>query len=131
MRDRAALTIIDAQRMMIACKAEASKSNVSVSIAIIDDSGSLLLFERGDGIPPATAESAIGKARISVVVQQPSRLVRDMIKDDPAMMKFSGIPLPGGVPLRYGGECVGGLGISGATAEEDERIANAGAAALV
>jgi glc operon protein GlcG len=130
MRNRAALTPADAHRMMSACKAEAKRRNLSVSIAIIDDGGSLLLFERGDGIPPGTAESAIGKARIAVVVQASSRAVRDMIENDPAMMKFEGIPLPGGLPLKYRGDCVGGIGISGATAEDDERIAGAGAAAL-
>jgi glc operon protein GlcG len=130
MRNRAALTVIDAQEIMTACKTESKKTNLSVSIAIIDDGGSLILLERGDGIPPATAEAAIGKARIAVVTQLPSRRVREMIKDDPAMMKLPGLPLPGGIPLKYRGECVGGIGISGATPEDDERIANAGAAAL-
>ena len=32
-------------------------------------------------------------------------------------------PMEGGLPIMVDGECVGGIGVAGATWEEDERIA--------
>ena len=41
----------------------------------------------------------------------------------------NGLPMGGGVPLLYRGQCVGGIGVSGVAAD-DEAVAQAGAAAL-
>ena len=46
-------------------------------------------------------------------------------------MMFPGrLPVQGGVPILYQGECVGAVGVSGAQSAEDEQIASAGLAAL-
>jgi uncharacterized protein GlcG (DUF336 family) len=37
--------------------------------------------------------------------------------------------VPGGIPIIYKGECIGGVGVSG-IAEEDEPVAQAGADAM-
>ena len=58
MRTRPAMTLTDAHQMMAACKAEAQKNNWKVAIAIVDDAGYLLLFERMDGTGPTSAEVA-------------------------------------------------------------------------
>jgi glc operon protein GlcG len=130
MRSRPTLTLADAEKMMAACKVQVQKNKWSVSIAIVDDARSLILFERGDGIRPATGEAAIGKAKMSVVLQQPSKLAMNMVKENLGLMKLPGIPMPGGVPVMYQGECVGGIGVSGVGADYDEQIASAGAAAI-
>jgi glc operon protein GlcG len=39
------------------------------------------------------------------------------------------LPIAGGVPLFYEGECVGGVGVSG-IADDDEPVAQAGAEVL-
>jgi glc operon protein GlcG len=117
--------------MMAACKAEAQKNKWNVSIAILDDAGTLLLFERLDGAGPATAEVAQGKAIASVMTKRPSKFLEDRLKDRPGFLKFpAGIPIQGGIPLLHQGDCVGAIGVSGVQSHEDEQIANAGAAVL-
>jgi len=131
MRNRPTLTGTDVQKMVAACKSEATKNKWSVSIAVVDDAGSLLYLERLDGAGPVTAEVAIEKAVTAARTRRASKFWEDRIKERPAFMKFPGIlPLQGGVPVTYQNECVGAIGVSGVQSHEDEQIANAGAAAL-
>jgi glc operon protein GlcG len=41
------------------------------------------------------------------------------------------LPVQGGVPIIVGGECVGGVGVSGVQSHEDEQIAQAGIDAVL
>ncbi|HXQ51682.1 MAG TPA: heme-binding protein [Stellaceae bacterium] len=131
MRTRPTLTSEDAHKMMNACKAEAQKNKWAVSIAIVDDAGTLLLFERLDGASPTTAAVSQGKALTSVALRRPSKFMEDRLKDRPAFLKFpAGIPIQGAVPVMYQGECVGAIGVSGVQSHEDEQVASAGAATI-
>ena len=131
MRTRPTLTAEDAHKMMDACKAEAHKNSWKVSIAIIDDSGTLMLFERLDGASPTTADVSLGKALASAALRRPSKFMEDRLKERPAFLKFpAGIPIQGGVPVMYQGECVGAIGVSGVQSHEDEQVASAGAATI-
>ena len=131
MRTRPTLTSEDAHKMMDACKAEAQKNKWAVSIAIVDDAGTLLLFERLDGASPTTAAVSQGKALTSVALRRPSKFMEDRLKDRPAFLKFpAGIPIQGAVPVMYQGECVGAIGVSGVQSHEDEQVASAGAATI-
>ena len=42
------------------------------------------------------------------------------------MLALDYMPLPGGLPLLCGGHCVGGIGVSGVLAEQDEQVVRAG-----
>jgi glc operon protein GlcG len=131
MRNRPTLTAADVQKMVAACKSEATKNKWSVSIAVVDDAGFLLYLERLDGAGPVTAEVATEKAVTAARTRRPSKFWEDRIKERPSFMKFPGVlPLQGGVPVMYQNECVGAIGVSGVQSHEDEQIANAGAAAL-
>ena len=106
-------------------------NNWNVSIAVVDDAGYLLYFERLDGAGPMTAEVAMQKAITSARTRRPSKFWEDRIKERPSFLKFPGVlPLQGGVPVMYQNECVGAIGVSGVQSHEDEQIASAGAAAL-
>ena len=131
MRNRPTLTAADVQKMVAACKSEATKNKWSVSIAVVDDGGYLLYLERLDGAGPVTAEVATDKAVTAARTRRPTKFWEDRLKERPAFMKFPGVlPLQGGVPVLYQNECVGAIGVSGVQSHEDEQIANAGAAAL-
>ncbi len=131
MRTRPALTASDVQKMVAACRAEATRNKWNVTIAVVDDAGYLLGLERMDGAGPMTAEVATGKARTAAVTRRPTKFWEDRIKDRPSMLKFpDNLPIQGGVPIMYQGECVGAIGASGVQSHEDEQIANAGIAAL-
>ncbi len=88
-------------------------------------------LERLDGAGPMTAEVAASKARTAAVTRRPTKVWEDLVKDRPAMLKFpENLPIQGGVPIMYQGDCVGAIGVSGVQSHQDEQIANAGVAAL-
>jgi uncharacterized protein GlcG (DUF336 family) len=116
---------------MAACRAEADKNNWKVAIAIVDDGGYLLHFNRMEGVPPVSAEVAIGKARTAAMTRRPSKFFEDRVKERPAFANFpAGLLIQGAVPIMARNECVGAIGVSGVASHEDEQIANAGTAAL-
>jgi uncharacterized protein GlcG (DUF336 family) len=131
MRSKPVLTAADVRNLADACKAEARKNNWNVSIAIVDDAGYLLYLERMDGAGPITAEIAAGKASTAAISRRPTKFWEDRIKERPVFLKLAdNLPIQGGVPVMYQGECVGGIGVSGVQSQEDEQIAAAGAAIL-
>jgi glc operon protein GlcG len=70
------------------------------------------------------------KARTAAFRERPSSNLEERVKERPGWLMFpQGLPMSGGVPLFHGTECIGGIAVSG-IAEDDERVAEAGAAAL-
>jgi uncharacterized protein GlcG (DUF336 family) len=131
MRTKPSLTLPDVKKMMAACEAEAEKNKWAVAIAIVDEGGFLLGFERMDGAPAISAEVSVGKARTSAMTKRPSKFFEDRVKERPAFATFpAGILIQGGVPVMYQNECVGAIGVSGVQSHEDEQIAQAGASVL-
>ncbi|MGA2486250.1 MAG: heme-binding protein [Roseiarcus sp.] len=131
MRAKPSLTSVDVKKMLAACEAKANENRWSVAIAIVDDGGFLLGFQRMDGVAPVSAEVAIGKARASAVTKQPTKVFEDRVKERPAFATFpAGVLIQGAVPLIHQSECVGAIGVSGVKSAEDEQVAQAGATAL-
>ena len=131
MRAKPSLTSVDVKKMLAACEAKANENRWSVAIAIVDDGGFLLGFQRMDGVAPISAEVAIGKARASALTKQPTKVFEDRVKERPAFATFpAGVLIQGAVPLIHQNECVGAIGVSGVKSAEDEQVAQAGATAL-
>jgi uncharacterized protein GlcG (DUF336 family) len=124
-RNKPCLTSADVQKIMAGCKAEADKNNWKVSIAIVDDGGHLVHFDRMDGAPPISAKVSVGKALTSANTKRPSKFFEDRVKERPAFANFpAGILIQGGLPIMHQNECVGAIGVSGV------QIAQAGLNAL-
>jgi glc operon protein GlcG len=131
MRNKPCLSLTDVKKILAVSEAEAVKNKWTVSIAVVDDSGYLLGFERMDGAGPATFEASLGKARTSGMTRRPSKVFEDRVKERPGFVTFpAGILIQGGMPIMYQNECVGGIGVSGVLSHEDEVVAIAGANAL-
>jgi len=131
MRDKPCLIATDIEKAIAACKTEAERNKWNVSIAIVDDGGFLLHFDRMDGAPPISAEVAIGKARTAALTKRPSKFFEDRVKERPAFANFpAGILIQGGVPILCRNECVGAIGVSGVQSHEDEQVAQAGVATV-
>ncbi len=131
MRNKPCLNLADVKAMLTACEAEAVKNNWAVAVAIVDDGGFLLAFQRMDGAAPISAEVALGKARTSAMTRRPSKYFEDRVKERPAFANFpAGILIQGAVPIMHQNECVGAIGVSGVQSHEDEQIALAGVKAL-
>jgi glc operon protein GlcG len=129
MKQKQALTTADVRSIAAACQQEAQRNGWSVTIAIVDDGGHLMLLER-DGAKVTTVDVAIRKARTSALAQYPSGNLQKRVREEPQLLALDLMPMQGGMPLLYRGECVGGVGVSGVKPEEDEQIARAGCAVL-
>lgn len=117
---------------MTSAKLEAVKNNWNVSIAVVDEGGFLLHLERMDGAPLPSPDIATMKARTAALSRFPTKYLEDVTKERAATMMFPGrLPVQGGLPIVYQGECVGAIGVSGVKSPEDEQIASAGLAAIV
>ena len=126
------MTLEAARRVAAAAEAEARKNNWAVSIAVLDDSGHLILFQRMDGSKLVAIDIAIRKARTAVYFQGPTKdLEAEVAGGRTALLPIDGfMPLEGGVPLMAGGKLVGAVGVSGVSGQQDAQCALAGAAAM-
>jgi glc operon protein GlcG len=131
--EKKALTLDGARQIIATAIGEARRLNApGGAIAIVDDGGNLIAVERLDGTFAASANISIGKARTAAIFKRPTKAFEDIIKNGrTAMVALPDFtPLQGGMPLMVGEEVVGGIGVSGAaSAQQDEEIALAGAAA--
>ena len=126
------LTLEAARRAAAAAEAEARRNSWAVAIAVVDDGGQLLLFQRMDGAKLVATDIAIRKARTAVEFQGPTKdLEAEVAGGRTALLPIDGVmPLEGGVPIVVGGELVGAIGVSGVTGAQDAQCAQAGADVL-
>lgn len=133
MKTKATLELADLKTMAAAAEAEALQHGWAVSIAIVDDGGNLLWFQRLDGAAPISADIAPAKARTSALGRRESKIYEEMING--GRMSFLSAPglegmLEGGVPIMKDGQCLGAVGVSGVKSSEDAQVARAGIAAI-
>ena len=133
MKTKFLLEAADVKAIAAAAEAEALKHQWAVSIAIVDDGGHLLAFQRLDGAAPISAYVAPGKARTAALGRRESKVYEDMINGGRAsFLSAPGLDamLEGGVPIIKDGQCLGAVGVSGVKSTEDAQVAKAGIAAL-
>lgn len=111
----------------------AKENGATPAIAVVDEGGHLLYFARSEKGFAAAANVSIGKARTAAIFKKPTRDFEDTINKGrftmTALPDFT--PLQGGVPIIHDGQVIGAIGVSGAkSAQQDEDVANAGAAAV-
>lgn len=130
---RKTLNLAAIKTMAAAAEAEAAKRHVQVSICIVDESGNLLFFEKGDGASLNTIQFAQRKARHSAFYLSPSRNGAESLKKgNTEVLAFPEFfPNQGGLPILVDGAILGGISASGAKSEIDEAIAQAGLDALL
>jgi len=131
--EKKALTLEGARQLIATAIGEARRLRAPGGvIAVVDEGGNLMALERLDGTFAAGAKISIGKARTAVLFKRPTKAFEDIIKNGrTAMVALEDFtPLQGGIPVMAGEEVIGGIGVSGAaSAQQDEEIALAGAAA--
>jgi glc operon protein GlcG len=122
------ITLANAKKVAQAALAEAQKNSWNVAIAIVDNHGALVYYERMDDTQSASPVIAIEKARSAAMFRRPTRAMEDMVNK--GRVSFLGIPvatpITGGLPIMVGGKVIGGIGVSGVTSDQDEQVAKAG-----
>ncbi|MBX9905547.1 MAG: heme-binding protein [Burkholderiales bacterium] len=122
------INIAAAKRLAAGVLAECQANKWNVAVAVVDNNGGLIYFERMDNTQTASLDIAIGKARNGAMYRRSTRAWVDTIaKTGPAVMTLPGvIASPGGLPIMADGKVIGGVGVSGVTGDQDEQCAMAG-----
>ena len=120
-----------------AALAHAAGLGVRVSVAVVDGAGMEVVVSRADSAPGFTAGIARTKAATATAFQRPSGELRDVQERRPEVLEMAGVQLGfrpttlgGGLPVLRDGAVVGGVGVSGATPEQDTACAEAALAVL-
>ncbi|WOE40461.1 GlcG/HbpS family heme-binding protein [Acinetobacter chinensis] len=126
MKTKHYLTLEDAEFLLTRAHQFAVDKEFNVSIAVVDDTGSLMAMKRMDGASPMTAGLSIEKAQCSAASRRPSGLFEELVRDGQlgflTVNSVSGM-LEGGEPILYKEQLVGAVGVSGVKSEQDAEIA--------
>jgi glc operon protein GlcG len=123
-----AVNAAGAKKIAAGVIAECQKNGWNVAVAVVDNHGFLVYFERMDNTQTASMDIAVGKARSAATYRRATRVFTDVInKGGVASATLPGVfASPGGLPIMVDGKVTGGVGVSGATGDQDEQCAKAG-----
>lgn len=134
---RPVLTLAMAKAVADACEARAAAEGWrKVNIAIYDEGANLKLFRRQDGAYLHSIRIAQMKGHTSAGMPRSTRALGDLNYRNPerplGIGNVDGFALfPGGLPIiTANGVQIGGVGVSGATGDQDEQCAQAGIDAI-
>ncbi len=124
---------LDAAKLLAKAAADFARSRkLTIAMAILDDGGHLLYFERMDGVQLAGVDIAMRKAESALKYRRPGKAFADRIPKEPHVTALPGsFPFEGGLPVLHEGVVIGSIGVTGATAQEDAEAAQAGIDALL
>ena len=127
--------IENARKIMAGAEAEAAKNKWNVVITIVDSGGNLVMLTRLDNTQYGSVDVARDKAKAAVAFRRPTKVFHDLIAQGGANVRLLNLTrdagiLEGGIPIVVGGKLIGGVGVSGVTAQQDAQIAQAGIDAL-
>ena len=128
------ITSAQAKQAVSLALAEARKNNWTMAAAVVDPAGILVYFERIDDTQNASSQIAIDKAYSAALFKRPTKTFQDSIERGGIGLRVMALrgamPVEGGVPLVVDGKIVGGLGVSGGTAEQDGQCCKAATDAM-
>ena len=123
-----------AEKVMAAATAEASKNNWNMAIAIVDAGGNLVLFKKMDNTQLGSIEVAKSKATTANNFKRPTKVLEDAIAGGGIglrLLSISGVAtLEGGELIIENGKIIGAIGVSGAQSTQDGQVARAGASVI-
>ena len=118
-------------RLIGAGRKAAESRGARVSLCVVDSGGHIVRMDRLDGAPLVSLRVAEGKARTALEMQMDTAIVQGVAESLPSIIAIAGIyPFAGGVPLVHDATCIGAVGVSGDTPENDVAIAHQMVAAL-
>lgn len=130
------LTLADARTIIAAAEKRADEIGQPMNIAVVDGGGNLISHVRQDGAWIGSIDISISKAWTSRAFDIQTK---DLGDNSQPTQQFFGIHttnggkvaiFAGGVPVLRDGVVVGAVGVSGGSGEQDQSVAEAGAAAL-
>src|SRR6202451_2279332 len=132
----AGVNLADARRVIAAAEKKAQEIGQPMNVAIADEGGNLVAHIRMDGAWIGSIDVSINKAFTSRAFDISTK---DLASNSQSGQQFFGIHVSnhgkimifaGGIPLKRDGKVVGAIGVSGGMGEQDQTVAEAGAAAF-
>ncbi|MCT4599233.1 MAG: cob(I)yrinic acid a,c-diamide adenosyltransferase [Vallitalea sp.] len=127
------INLEQAKKIMDGVQQKASEMGINVVIAISNKDGNPIAVHVMDNAYIASYDIAVNKAFTSVSLKMTTEKLSELAKPDGSLygIQFTNngriVIFGGGTPLIYEDSIIGGLGVSGGSAEEDTLLANYGA----
>ncbi|MCI0412506.1 heme-binding protein [bacterium] len=137
MRNVPKLELEDVKIILAAAESEARKIGVDMDIAVVDAGGHLLGFYRMDQAKVTSIQIAIDKAFTSAGTRKATRDYKPVgAPGGPAFGIHASnqgrfVIFGGGLPIIVNAECIGAVGCSSGSPEQDEQVAQAGIEAFM
>jgi uncharacterized protein GlcG (DUF336 family) len=115
----ATLPLSLASKAAAAALEKCTKDGYKVSAAVVDKAGVLRVLMRADGAGPHTADSSRKKAYTAASLGRTTSELGELLVKMPHLqalreMNDSILILGGGLPIQFGNDVVGGIGVGGA-----------------
>ncbi len=130
------ITLQDARRVIAGAEAKAQEIGQPMDIAVVDAGGNLKSHVRMDGAFVGSIPISINKAWTSIAFKMQTKVLADLTHSGQPLFGLSDaaggrvVVFAGGIPLERDGEIVGAVGVSTGSVEQDQQVAEAGAAAF-
>lgn len=128
------ISLEDARRVVAAAEKKAEEIGQPMDIAVVDAGGNLKTHIRMDGAFIGSINISINKAYTAIAFQTETKDLAPLSQSGQPLFGLSDaaggriVVFAGGIPLRRNGEVVGAIGVSTGTVEQDQEVAEAGAA---
>lgn len=126
------LDIDDAHRLIAGARERAESIGVPMCIAITDEGGNLIAFERMNGGKITSIGLAIDKAFTATGIQKSTQALGEANQPGMPAHGISStlggrmVTVAGGLPVHCGADVVGGIGVSSGSPAQDHDVAQAG-----
>jgi uncharacterized protein GlcG (DUF336 family) len=130
------LDIDDAYALIAGARAKAEEIGVPMCIAVTDESGNLIAFERMDGGKITSITLAIDKSFTATGIKKSTHALGEVNQPGQPAHGISStlggrmVVVAGGLPVLSYGEVVGGIGVSSGSPAQDLAVAEAGVQAF-
>ncbi|GAA4847125.1 heme-binding protein [Paenibacillus vulneris] len=125
------LSLEIAKYLMRVAEQKAKELGIAEVIAIVDEGGNLLAFQRMDDAKLGSISIAQDKAWTALALRVPTANLAKAARPDGESFGINTtnhgrvVILGGGVPITWNGKIIGGIGVSGSTSANDVIVANA------
>jgi uncharacterized protein GlcG (DUF336 family) len=135
-KESSMIQLEDARKIIAAAQKKADEIGQPMNVAVVDEGGNLLAFERMPNAWLGSIDIAIKKAWTSRAFDISTKALASNsqsgdqffgihVSNDCKVMIFAG-----GIPLTKNGKVVGAVGVSGGDGNQDQAVAEAGVAAF-
>ncbi len=120
-----------ARKIVAAAIADAKRQSLPMAVAVVDNAGQLVAFERMDNTQTASVLVSQDKAVSAAMYRRSTKAFQDLVAGGGIGLRVLTLrnanAVEGGLPLIVDGKIIGAIGVSGGSSDQDGVVAKAGA----